>query len=146
MWMLFWFGLAILLFIVELSTVDLVVIWFAIAALISGIVASIFTPLNIVWQSVIFIVIATALFFATRPFVKRFMAKKKGQETNLELIIGKVAIVTEPIENDRVTGLVKINGLTWTARSANGERIEMDELVIVKEIQGNKLMVEKKTL
>ena len=143
MWMLFWFGLAVLLFIIELSTVELVVIWFAIAALISGIIASIFTSLNIVWQAAIFVAIATALFFATRPFVKRFMAKKKGQETNLELIIGNIARVTERIENNRVTGLVKINGLTWTARSKDGEVIEVDELVIVKEIQGNKLIVEK---
>ena len=141
MW--FWFGLALLLFITELCTIDLVAVWFAVSALILGIVAAIFGGLHFGWQALIFVVLSAALFLATRPFVKKFMKRKKGQETNLELIVGNTARVVEKIENDRETGAVKINGLVWTARSEDGAVMEEDELVIVKEIKGNKLIVGK---
>ena len=142
-WMWMWFGLSRALFLVELCTVDLISVWFAIASLVLGIIAAIFPNLHIVWQLAIFMVLSAGLFFATRPFVNRFMARKKGQETNLELIVGATARVTERIENDRELGAVKLNGLTWTARSFDGSVIEIDELVTIKEIKGNKVFVEK---
>ena len=144
-WMWMWFGISLALFLVELCTVDLISIWFAIAALVLGVIAAIFPNLHIIWQLAIFMVLSAGLFFATRPFVKRFMARKKGQETNLELIVGTTARVTERIENSRECGAVKIGGLTWTARSEDGSILEIDTLVTVKEIKGNKVIVEKVT-
>ena len=38
---------------------------------------------------------------------------------------------------------VRINGLVWTARSEDGSVIEKDTFVIVKEIRGNKVVVNK---
>ena len=142
-WMWLWFGIAIVLLMIELSTVELVAIWFALAGLILGVISAIFPSLHIVWQTSIFVVISIALFVATRPFVKRFMQKKAGSETNLELIIGKKALVTETIDNERELGTVKINGLIWTARSCDDSIIEQEELVFVQSIQGNKLFVKK---
>jgi len=140
MWL--WFGLAVGLFVIELCTVDLVSVWFACASLVVGIVAAIFPELDIVWQLAIFVGLSAALFLATRPFVKRFMQRKKGQETNLDLIVGSTARVTERIENDAEAGAVKVGGLVWTARSVDGSLIEVGEIVTVKEIKGNKVFVE----
>ncbi len=144
MWMWVWFGLALSLLVVELCTIDLVAVWFAISALVLGILAAIFTELQFGWQALIFVALSAGLFLATRPFVKKFMKRKKGQETNLELIIGNTARVVETIDNSRESGAVKINGLIWTARSVDGSILEVDELALVKEIKGNKLIVEKK--
>ena len=144
MWMWIWFGLALTLLVAELCTIDLVAIWFAISALMLGILAAIFTELQFGWQALIFVLLSTGLFLATRPFVKKFMKRKKGQETNLELVIDNTARVVEVIDNSREVGAAKINGLIWTARSVDGSIIEVDELVLVKEIKGNKLIVEKK--
>jgi membrane protein implicated in regulation of membrane protease activity len=141
-WMWLWFGLALGLFVLELCTVDLVSVWFACAALVVGIVTAIFPELYIVWQLAIFIGLSAVLFLATRPFVKRFMQRKKGQETNLDLIVGSSARVTERIENDVESGAVKVGGLVWTARSVDGSMIEIGEIVTVKEIKGNKVFVE----
>lgn len=143
MWMWLWFGLSVMLFIVELCTIDLVAVWFAISALILGIISAIFSSMHVVWQLAIFVGISTVLFLATRSFVKRFMARKSGQETNLDLVVGNIARVTEKIENEREMGTVKINGLTWTARSADDEVIDIDSLVTVQEIKGNKLIVKR---
>ena len=74
----------------------------------------------------------------------KLLKRGKNQETNLELNIGKVAVVTEKIDNVRGEGAVKINGLEWSARSLDDSVIEKDELVIFKEIRGNKALVERK--
>ena len=88
--------------------------------------------------------LATGLLVATRPLAKRFLKRKKGQETNLELVVDHIGIVEEDINNDLAVGLVKINGLVWSARSKNGDVISKKSFVIVKEINGNKLIVEKR--
>ena len=139
-----WFGLAVVLIIVECFTIDLVAVWFAISALVMGIVASIFNELGVWWQIFIFLILAAILLIATRPLVKKILKKSKDSETNLELILGHTGMVTERIENDLSQGSVKINGLVWTARSSDNSVIDQDTLVIVKKIDGNKLIVEKK--
>ena len=110
MWMWIWFGLALVFLVAELCTIDLVAIWFAISALILGILAAIFTELQWGWQALIFVVLSTSLFLATRPFVKKFMRRKKGQETNLELVIGNTARVVETIDNSRENQRLGLDG------------------------------------
>ena len=140
MWI--WFGVAVALLTVELATVDLVAVWFAASALVLGVLTGIFPTMHFGWQIGIFAVLSTGLLFATRPLVKKFLARRKNSETNLELIIGHKALVVEEI-NDFEQGAVRINGLVWTARSQDGGVIEKDTLVTIKEIRGNKAIVSK---
>ncbi len=140
-----WFIVAVAFLIVEFLTSDLVSVWFAASALIMGVLAAIFDTLNVWWQIVIFVALSAVLFLATRKMVKKFFKRSKEQETNLELCIGRVAVVLDEIDNERETGSVKLNGLVWTARTENGEVIEKDALVIFKAISGNKAIVERKT-
>ena len=143
-----WLSLAIALVVVELSTTQLVSIWLAVASAITAIIVAIVSSfggsLPIVWQAVIFVVSSAILLASTRKLVKKLLKKSKNQETNLELNIDKVAVVTEKIDNELATGAVKVNGLVWTARSVDGSVIDEGELVIFKEIQGNKALVIKK--
>ena len=145
---LVWLSLAIALVVVEMSTTQLVSIWLAIAAAITAIITAIFEScggtLPLVWQIIIFVVSSAALLASTRKFVKKLLKRNKNQETNLELNLDKVAVVTERIDNVREEGAIKINGLVWTARSLDDSVIEKDELVIFKEIRGNKAFVIKK--
>ena len=138
-----WIALAVVLFIVELTTTDLVAVWFALAAMALAIITAIFEKLPLVWQIVIFVALSTLLVVLTRRFVKKLTQRKKDQETNLELVVNHTALVVEDIDNDREAGAIKINGLIWNARSANGEKIEKETLVTVREIQGNKAIVIK---
>ena len=139
-----WFGLAVLFITVELLTTDLVAVWFAVAALVLGVVAGVVPSLHVAWQIFIFVVLSALLVLATRPLVKKLLKRNKNTETNLELVLGHTALVVEEIDNDLERGAVKINGLVWTARSENGEIITQDALVTVKAIQGNKAIVIKK--
>lgn len=143
-----WLSLAIALVVVELSTTQLVSIWLAIGsamtAIITAIVKSFGGSLPVVWQVVIFVASSAILLASTRKLVKKLLKRNKNQETNLELNLDKVAVVTERIDNVKGEGTIKINGLEWSARSLDDSVIEKDELVIFKEIKGNKALVIKK--
>ncbi|MBO5240860.1 MAG: NfeD family protein [Clostridia bacterium] len=141
MWL--WFGLTVGLLFVEIATTELVAVWFAVAALILGIIAAFVPSLSVVWQVAIFAALSVALVLATRPLVKKLMKRNKNRETNLDLVLNHTAVVVETICNDMEKGAVKINGLIWNARSENGENIEKDDLVTVKAIRGNKAIVVK---
>ena len=141
---LVWLGIMLVLLGIELFTVDLVAVWFACAALLLVIISAIFPEMLFVWQFCIFLAVSLALVVSTRRFVKKIMKRKKGQETNLELVLNHTGRVIEDIENDLEEGTVKINGIVWAARSENGEKIAADQLVTVIQISGNKLIVAKK--
>ena len=143
-WWVLWIGLAVVLFIVELTTTDLVAVWFALASLVLAIVTAIFSKLSVVWQVVIFVALSALLVILTRRFVRKLLQRRKDQETNLELVVNHTAMVVEDIDNDREAGANKINGLIWSARSADGEKIGKEALVTVCEIKGNKAIVVKK--
>ena len=141
---LIWLGVMIVLIVVELITVDLVAVWFALASLLMVIITAIFPQMFFVWQFCIFLVASTIAVLSTRKLVKKLMQRKKDQETNLELIVNHTGRVVEEIVNDLERGAVKINGIIWNARTENGETVAVDELVNVIQIKGNKLIVEKK--
>ena len=141
---LIWLGVMIVLIVVELITVDLVAVWFALASLLMVIKTAIFPQMFFVWQFCIFLAVSTIAVLSTRKLVKKLMQRKKDQETNLELIVNHTGRVVEEIVNDLERGAVKINGSIWNARTENGETVAVDELVNVIQIKGNKLIVEKK--
>ena len=136
-----WLGIAVALLVVELLTSDLVSIWFAVAALIMSIIATVCKTLHWGWQLGIFAVLSIILLFATRPLMKKLLQKQDTEGTNLERILGHQGIVVEDIDNDFSKGAIKINGLVWTARSETGEKIPQGEFVVVKHINGNKVFV-----
>lgn len=142
-----WLCLMIALVVLELATTQIICVWFALGAMVTSILTAIFGDMGygIVWQIVTFVIVSVALLLATRPLVKRLLNKRtENQKTNLELYIDKEAIVTEDISNIKGEGAVKINGIVWSAKSKDGEDISSGEIVIFKEIIGNKAIVERK--
>ena len=47
----------------------------------------------------------------------------------------------EDIDNDQATGVVKADGKIWTARSVSGKPIPAGSTVIIRSIEGVKVMV-----
>ena len=143
-WMWFWFCFAVLLLLIEALTADLVCIWFGAASLLVGILVAVFPGLPLGWQFVIFTFVSAGLLAATRPFVRRFLKNNRSKDTNLDRLIGQVAVVTEQIDNLRSTGAVRLGGIVWTARSIDGDVIEIDSYVTFEKIEGNKALVKKR--
>ena len=135
----FWIGALVFFIVVEAATVGLASIWFAIGALAALICALLHGPvwLQVVW----FLAVSVATLLLTRPLVKKYVASR-AVPTNADRNIGRTAVVIERIDNLASTGAVRIDGVVWTARSATGDPIEAGKHVVVREIQGVKLIVE----
>lgn len=133
-----WIAAIIIFIVIEAITVQLVTIWFAVGA-VGGLVASLFN-LPIWAQAMVFVAVSALTLIATKPFVKKFTQSKK-QPTNADRLIGRQAVVTEPIDNIMSKGAVTIGGLEWTARTADGSKADKDAIVTVEKIEGAKLIV-----
>lgn len=133
----FWLIIFIILLLIELCTVNLVSIWFAVGAL-GGVVAANLTN-NVTIQVIVFIVVSIICLLITKPIVKK-VRTRKITATNLDRVIGKEGLVTKEISKNSF-GEVKIGGCIWTATSK--EEISKDTQVRVLRIEGVKLVVEK---
>jgi membrane protein implicated in regulation of membrane protease activity len=127
-----WVALTIILSIIEVFTLGLTTVWFAIAALVMVFLS--FLPIPFIYQVMIFLAISAVLLIFTRPVaLKKF---KTGREkTNVDSLVGKQALVTKKIEEFE-KGEVKLNGQIWSARSENGSVINEGEKCEVLRIEG----------
>lgn len=132
-----WFILFIVLIVIELATVNLVTVWFAIGAL-AALIVSIFND-SIAVQAIVFVVTSIASLLITKPLV----SKLKGQTpipTNSDMVIGKKGVVTEEILPDKY-GEVKVFGNRWTAKSS--EELSVGDKIKVINIEGAKVIVRR---
>lgn len=135
-----WLVILIILVVIEIFTLGLTTIWFAGGALVAILVAALGGP---VWlQIIIAAVVSAVLLFFTRPIAMRYFNRDR-ERTNAESLVGRQAIVVSEINNLQGIGQVTINGMEWTARSImDGQIIEPGEVVIIRGINGVKLLVE----
>ena len=136
----FWLIVLALCAIVELVTMGLTSVWFAGGALVAAIV-SLFVPYFWV-QIIVFAVVSFSMLIFTKPVAVRYFNKGRVK-TNAESLIGERAIVVSEIDNIKAIGEVTVNGLDWSARSiVDGIVIPEKAVVVIKKIEGNKLIVD----
>lgn len=136
-----WLVLMVALLVIEIATVGLTTIWFAIGALAAMLVA--FLGGGWVLQIAVFLVVSLGMLIFTRPFAMKYI-NVKHVKTNYEEIIGKVVSITQDIDNINATGAAKVNGQEWTARSVQDDiTLPAGSLARVVSISGVKLIVEK---
>ena len=141
MYAVYWLIASAVFLLIEILTLGLTSIWFAGGAVVAAIAALFGVPFLV--QMLLFIVVTCLLFALTRPVAKRYL-NNRVQKTNTDALIGQTALVKETINNMESKGYVQLNGLDWAARSAEaGEIIPAGCEVVVKEIQGVKLIVER---
>ena len=136
MWL--WLCAAVLFGVVEAVTAGLVSVWFAVGSV--GAFFAALGGLNVTVQLVIFAAVSAAALAVTRPLVAR-LGRDRHVPTNLDRVIGRSAGVTEDIDNDASTGAVYVDGKTWTARSADGQRLPAGTVVEIEGMEGVKLIV-----
>ena len=137
---LFWLIVAVILGVAEAVTIDLVAIWFSVGAIAAIIPAWLKFPVGV--QVAVFTVVSIGALIVSKPFSQRIL-NVKTTRTNADSIIGMMGTVTENIENSEDKGRIHINGLDWKALSDDGSPIEKGERVIVKEIKGVTVIVER---
>jgi len=131
-----WLSIAIILAVLEMSTVSLVSIWYIISSLVAMIL-SLFID-NVLIQVSIFVIGGTILLILTKDAVKKILPEKT--KTNIDRIIGMQGTVTKKITK-KVPGEVKVDGKHWTATA--DENIATDSTVEILEINSTKLKVKR---
>ena len=131
-----WLVLAIVFFFIELITPAFFFLSLSAGAFVSFLLSLLWNNLTI--QLLLFVAVFIVFFVYLKPVIY----KKNGKEKfNAEAMIGTSVVALENI--DHLKGTVKINGSIWQARSIQ-EEIEKGCEVVIKKIDGNKLIVTKK--
>ena len=134
-----WVVLMVVFLVVEAACpIHLVSIWFAVGSLVAAIVAALGGQLWL--QILLFAVISCGLLACLWPFVKKVLNPYRTA-TNIDAMIGTEGYVVDDVDNLNAMGKVKLNGMEWTARSADGTKIPAGTLVKVERIEGVKAIV-----
>ncbi len=135
-----WIGLIIVAIIVEMITVGLVSIWFIPGGAVAALVSECGGP---IWlQIIVFVAVSVLCMVFTRPWAVKHLNARRVR-TNVDEVVGSQVRVTETIDNKKETGRAIHNGLEWTARARDPERVIAEgEMVTVAEVSGVKLIVE----
>lgn len=132
-----WLILFVILLVIELFTVSLVSIWFAVGALAAGLVSYFMD--NMMIQIAVFIIVSAISLLLTNKFVEK-LRNGKIVPTNLDRVIGKIGLVTEEITKLE-PGEVKVDGKRWSAIST--KKIKVGRKVEILSIDGVKLHVKE---
>lgn len=130
-----WLLLVIAAVVLEVATVSLVSIWFAIgagAALITTAFTSSWTV-----QIIVFGVVSAVAVIATKPLAEKFRHRRPVR-TNADLNVGRKARVIAAIAPG-AAGRVRLDGVDWQAYS--GEALAEGALCEVLDIDGATLLV-----
>lgn len=137
-----WLGILAVLLIIEGLTMGLTTIWFAGGALAAAAAAGLGADLAV--QLLVFAGVSMVLLLVTRPAAMKLM-NSNTEKTNVNSLLGKQALVVQKIDNLAQSGQVRINDIEWMARTSdNSESIPEGTVVVIKEIHGVKLLVERK--
>ena len=133
-----WLIAAAVLGVVEVSTVNLITLWFAVSALITAVFAALGAGPGV--QITVFVVVSAILVIATRPLAKRFL-NRRTVATNADRIISAHGVVIEEISSIKGSGQVKVMGQVWSAKSVNGDNIAEGTPVIIVALEVAKVVV-----
>ena len=137
-----WLIALIVLIVIELATMGLTTIWFALGALVAAITAALHAP--VVLQVVLFLVISIVSFIFTRPLAVKYFNRDRVR-TNVESLIGRQGVVISEINNVEGIGQIQVGGQEWSARTRMyGMTVPVGTVVVVYAVNGVKLIVEPK--
>ncbi len=139
-WVVIWIVLAMVLGVIEASSVNLITIWFAVSALLTSVFASL--NFSIGAQVAIFIVISAVLVCITRPMAKKYFSKKTVA-TNADRIISAQGVVIETIDPVKGQGQIKVMGQIWSAKSSDDSVLNEGLRVKIISVEGVKAIVEE---
>ena len=131
-----WLIILVLGIVIELLSASFFAIWFSAGALVAIILS--YLDIAISYQLIAFILVVIIGTILTRPIFKKL--KYNNVQSTKEQLIGKKVIVVDEISEIK-PGRIKDNGIFWNAKA--NQQIKKNEVVIIKEVQGNTVIVEQ---
>jgi len=141
---LFWLMVAIITALVELGHPGLFYfLSFAVGACITAVSSWWVDTISL--QLFIFIGSTIISCILLRYLLAHYIAAHAHYRSNIHALIGKHALVTKPIKEGRI-GSVKVGGEVWTARALDDTTtFNIEDRVIITQISGAHLKVQKHT-
>ena len=128
-----WIGLAVVLGVVEVTTLDLTFLMLAAGALAGAGAAGVGAPFLL--QAVVAIVAAVGMLAVVRPVALRHLRTPAAIRTGTAALVGAPALAIERV--DAQSGQIKLKGEVWSARTYDPSTvIEAGRNVEVVEIDG----------
>ena len=128
-----WLALAVVLGVVEVTTLDLTFLMLSAGALGGVAVALLGGP--VILQVVVALVLALAMLGVVRPVALRHLRTPAATRTGVAALVGSGAVAIERV--DAHGGLIKLKGEVWSARTYDPSKvIEAGESVEVVQIDG----------
>lgn len=135
-----WALLGVLLAILEITAPIFVFASLALAAFGAAVAASLGASTEA--QLAVFTGVAVVVLAVAWRRGRRWLASGSPVPMNADALRGEHALVATAIDNARDQGRVMLQGMEWTARSADGAPIPVDTRVRVVRVDGVKLLVE----
>jgi membrane protein implicated in regulation of membrane protease activity len=133
-----WLISAVILAVVEVTSVNLVFIMLSAGALAGAVVAGFTDELAI--QALVAASVAALMLFLVRPVALRHLRHPQAVRTGTAALIGADGLVLERV--DAHDGRVKIGGEVWTARALDRDAVlEPGTAVAVAQIDGATALV-----
>jgi len=132
-----WIIIAAICLIGEMLTTGFFLLWFAFGALAAAALG--YLGFDTTAQFITFVAVSVVLLGVSRPFAARITGEPSKKAVS-DRLIGRKGVVMEAISPQN-SGLVKVDGEKWRAKSDTV--LDAGEDVIVKAIEGVKLVVEK---
>lgn len=138
-----WLILAALLIVIEILTLDLTFLMLGIGAAAAAGAAGLGLGGGVVVQVLVFVLISLLLLFLVRPRLLARLHRGPGREglSNADRLPGSECTVLEPVTS--VTGLVRLHGDVWSARSET-EEIAQAETAYVHRVEGATVVVSRR--
>lgn len=139
-----WMSLGVILMLLELFIPGTFMIWFGFGAVFTGLFVAVFNPLTAGVQILIFTVMSLlSVAFGIFAYAKIFGKNKENAgnlKTGAKRFVGQTFIVSEAIKYGK--GKICIGDTVWIAKAS--ENIEKGSEVLVKDVKGTVLFVDKK--
>ena len=123
--------------VIELATVNLVTVWFAVGSL-AALVSGLFTQ-NLLMQVLVFALVSALALALSKPLVDKARRMKPAEPVGLDCNLGRTATVLLPIAPGQL-GRVQLDGVDWTATSTTP--LAAGESCVVTAIGATTLTVE----
>ncbi len=128
-----WLGLAVVLGLIEVTTLDLTFLMLAAGALAGSGVALAGGP--VVLQAIVALVASVAMLAVVRPTALRHLRTPTASRTGVAALVGTEAVAIERVDGH--SGFVKLKGEVWSARTYDPAHvIEPGRNVEVVQIDG----------
>ena len=133
-----WLGLAVLLGVVEVTTLDLTFAMLAAGAL-AGSATALVTD-NLVVQALVALAVAIAMLAVVRPVALRHLRTPLAIRTGTDALVGERGLVIEAVDGN--SGRIKLKGEIWSARTYDpATSIEAGRNVEIVQIDGATALV-----